>query len=428
MTAAMGTILVVWVVALFLGPPIWLTMALAGSAFVLSQHFDALVIAQQEVSAANSFTFVAAPLFILMGHVMNHAGVTLRIFAFAQALVGWMRGGLCHANVIASMIFAGMSGSAVAEAGGLGMVEIKAMREGGYPPAMAAGLTAAAATIGPIIPPSLPMVVYGAAAEVSVGRLFLAGVIPGVLMGTALMVLCAFMARSLNLPRGDFPTARDLWAKFRGAFFALMTPVVLLAGMLSGVFTPTEAAAVATLYALVLGLLVYRTFSLRNLPRLVLETIETTGVVMALVMAAKLLGWCLAISRIPQITGEALTAFTSEPIVFLLIVNLLLLFVGCFMEGIAAMLILIPILTPVAARLGIDPVHFGLVFVLNLMVGTVTPPVGVVLYVVANIAKVSFETMSRAIMPFLVPLVVVLAATTLWPPLATWLPNLMIGR
>jgi tripartite ATP-independent transporter DctM subunit len=424
----MLAILAVWVVALFLGPPIWLTMALAGTAFVLTQHVDSIIIAQQQVSAANSFTFVAAPLFILMGHVMNNAGVTNRIFDFAIVLVGWMRGGLCHANVMASMIFAGMSGSAVAEAGGLGVVEIRAMRDAKYPIDMAAGLTAAAATIGPIIPPSLPMVVYGAAAEVSVGKLFIAGVVPGVLMGLSLMVLCSFMARRLGLPKGDFPTLPLLWRKFREAFWALMTPVVLLAGMLTGVFTPTEAAAVATLYALILGLFVYRSFSIARLPRLILDTVETTGVVMTLVMVAKLLGWCLAISRIPQLTGQALTAWTTNPIVYLLIVNLLLLFVGCFMEGIAAMLILIPILVPVAMKLGIDPVHFGLIFVLNLMIGTVTPPVGVVLYVVSNIAKISFERISRAIVPFLIPLLVVLAGVTLWPPLTTWLPGLLMSR
>ena len=428
MTATMTTILCVWAMCLFLGPPIWLTMALAATAFVFLQHIDPIIIVQQEVSASNSFTFVAAPLFILMGHVMNNAGVTQRIFGFATTIVGWLRGGLCHANVIASMIFAGMSGSAVAEAGGLGVVEIRAMRDAKYPIGMAAGLTAAAATIGPIIPPSLPMVVYGAAAEVSVGKLFIAGVIPGVLMGLALMVLCSVMARRLDLPKGDFPSPAELWRKFREAFWALMTPVVLLGGMLSGVFTPTEAAAVATLYALILGLFVYRSFSLARLPRLILDTVETTGVVMTLVMVAKLLGWCLAISRIPQIAGQALTAWSANPLVYLLIVNMLLLVVGCFMEGIAAMLILIPILVPVAMKLGIDPVHFGLVFVLNLMIGTVTPPVGVVLYVVSNIARISFERMSRAIVPFLIPLLVVLAAITLWPPLTTWLPGLLIGR
>ena len=428
MTATMTTILCVWAMCLFLGPPIWLTMALAATAFVFLQHIDPIIIVQQEVSAANSFTFVAAPLFILMGHVMNNAGVTQRIFGFATTIVGWLRGGLCHANVIASMIFAGMSGSAVAEAGGLGVVEIRAMRDAKYPIGMAAGLTAAAATIGPIIPPSLPMVVYGAAAEVSVGKLFIAGVIPGVLMGLALMVLCSVMARRLDLPKGDFPTPAELWRKFREAFWALMTPVVLLGGMLSGVFTPTEAAAVATLYALILGLFVYRSFSLARLPRLILDTVETTGVVMTLVMVAKLLGWCLAISRIPQIAGQALTAWSANPLVYLLIVNMLLLFVGCFMEGIAAMLILIPILVPVAMKLGIDPIHFGLVFVLNLMIGTVTPPVGVVLYVVSNIARISFERMSRAIVPFLIPLLVVLAAITLWPPLTTWLPSVLIGK
>jgi tripartite ATP-independent transporter DctM subunit len=427
-TATMTTILCVWAACLFLGPPIWLTMALAATVFVFLQHIDPIIIVQQEVSAANSFTFVAAPLFILMGHVMNNAGVTQRIFGFATTIVGWLRGGLCHANVIASMIFAGMSGSAVAEAGGLGVVEIRAMRDAKYPIGMAAGLTAAAATIGPIIPPSLPMVVYGAAAEVSVGKLFIAGVIPGVLMGLALMVLCSLMARRLDLPKGDFPTPVELWRKFREAFWALMTPVVLLGGMLSGVFTPTEAAAVATLYALILGLFVYRSFSLARLPRLILDTVETTGVVMTLVMVAKLLGWCLAISRIPQIAGQALTAWSANPLVYLLIVNILLLFVGCFMEGIAAMLILIPILVPAAIGFGIDPVQFGLIMIFNLILGTIHPPIGVVLFVMARIADVTVEQISRAILPWLVPLLTVLIAITVWPPLTLWLPNLLMNK
>ena len=428
MTTLMLIILGVWFVSLFLGPPIWLTMVLAGTAFVLINDINPIIIPQQEVSAVNSFTFVAAPLFILMGNIMNSGGITERIFRFATVCVGWMKGGLCQANILGSVIFAGTSGSAIADAGGIGTLEIKAMRDAGYDAETAAAVTAASATIGPIIPPSIPLIIYGVYAEVSVGALFAAGIIPGLLMAVALGVMVRGLAIRHNMPSHPFPGMRELWAAFRDAFWALMTPVILFAGMLSGVFTPTEAAAIATLYALILGLLVYREFNITDLPRLVLDTIETTGVVTALVMAAKLLAWCLAISRIPQGFSELLIGLTTNPLVYLLIVNVILLIVGCFMEGLAAMLILVPILVPVAMRLGIDPVQFGLMFVLNLMIGTITPPVGVVLYVVSNIAQISFERMSRAILPYLVPLLVVLAAIAYWPPLTTWLPRLVIGR
>jgi tripartite ATP-independent transporter DctM subunit len=427
-TTLMLVILAVWFVTLFLGLPIWLTMALAGAAFVFINDINPIIIPQQQVSAVNSFTFVAAPLFILMGNIMNSGGITERIFRFAAVCTGWMRGGLGQANILGSVIFAGTSGSAIADAGGIGTLEIKAMRDEGYDAETAAAITAASATIGPIIPPSIPMVVYGVYAEVSVGALFAGGIIPGLLMAVALGVYVAAIAKRRNFPRHKRPGIAELWAAFSGAFWALMTPVILFSGMLSGMFTPTEAAAVATFYALVLGLFVYREFRLAELPRVILETIETTGVVTALVMAAKLLAWCLAISRIPQGFSEMLIGLTTNPLVYLLIVNVILLIVGCFMEGLAAMLILVPILVPVAMRLDIDPVQFGLVFVLNLMIGTITPPVGVVLYVVANIAQISFERMSRAILPYLVPLLVVLAAITYWPPLTTFLPRLVIGR
>jgi tripartite ATP-independent transporter DctM subunit len=232
---------------------------------------------QKVAQAANSFPILAAPLFVLMGNIMNSGGITERIFGFAAALVGWMRGGLCHANILASIIFAGMSGSAVADAGGVGSLEIKAMRDEGYDAETAAAITAASATIGPIIPPSLPMVIYGVTADVSIGGLFLAGVIPGLLMGVSLMLMVAHVARRRNLPRHPFPTGAILWTAFRRSAWALMTPVILFGGMMSGLFTPTEAAAVATVYALILGLVIYREFDLRELPRIVAETVETTG-------------------------------------------------------------------------------------------------------------------------------------------------------
>lgn len=428
MTTLMLSILAVWLVAIFFGPPLWLAMSLAGWAFLVLAGIPDLALAQRIGKAADSFPLLAAPLFILMGNIMNSAGITERIFRFATVCVGWMRGGLCHANIVASVFFAGTSGSAVADAGGLGTLEIKAMTDEGYSPDIAAALTAASATIGPIIPPSLPMIIYGVSAETSIGALFLAGVIPGVLMAGALMVMVRAISVKLDLPRHPFPGMGDLWRAFRDAFWALMTPVILFLGLFGGVFTPTEAAAAAVAYALVLGLFIYRDFRISDLPRIILDTVETTGVVLALVMAASLLAYCLALSQMPQAAGAYLTGLATSPLVFLLIVNVILLVVGCFMEGLAAMLILIPILVPTAVKLGIDPVQFGLMFVLNLMIGTITPPVGVVLYVTAKVANISFERVTRATMPFLVPLLAVLALVTLFPSLSTWLPELLLGK
>jgi tripartite ATP-independent transporter DctM subunit len=421
-------ILSAWFVALFAGPAIYAAMGLAGFAFLLLAGIPGIVIPQKVAMAANSFPLLAAPLFILMGNLMNSAGISYRIFDFAKAVVGWMRGGLCQANIIGSVIFAGMSGSAVADAAGLGTVEIEAMKKEGYDAETAGAITAASATIGPIIPPSLPMIVYGVAAETSIGGLFIAGVVPGLLMAVALMVMVRHLAIRQDLPRHPFEGVHALWIAFRRAFWALMAPVVLFGGLLSGIFTPTEAAAVAVTYALVLGLFVYRDFRIADLPRIILDTVETTGVVMALVMSASLLGYCISVSRLPQEFGAALTSLTTNPLVYLLIVNLMLLVVGCFMEALAAMLVLIPILVPPALAMGIDPLQFGLIFVLNLMIGTITPPVGVVLYVTAKVADVPFERMARAVAPYLVPLVAVLAMITLWPPLTTWLPSVVLGR
>lgn len=421
-------ILAAWFVSLFAGPAIYAAMGLAGFAFLVLAGIPGIVVPQKVAMAANSFPLLAAPLFILMGNLMNSSGISVRIFEFAKCVVGWMRGGLCQANIFGSVIFAGMSGSAVADAAGLGTVEIEMMKKEGYDAETAGAITAASATIGPIIPPSLPMIVYGVTAETSIGALFLAGVVPGLAMALALMVMVRHLAIRKNLPRHPFEGGRVLWLAFRGAFWALMAPVVLLGGMFSGIFTPTEAAAVAVVYALVLGLFVYREFALKDLPKLVVDTVETTGVVMALVMTASLLGYCISVSRLPQEFGAALAHLTTNPLVYLLIVNLLLLVVGCFMEALAAMLVLIPILVPPALALGIDPVQFGLIFVLNLMIGTITPPVGVVLYVTAKVAQVPFDRMARATAPYLVPLVGVLVLCTVWPPLTTFLPKALLGR
>lgn len=423
MTSVMLIILAVWFVALFSGAPIYVMMALAGAAFCYIAGIDLIVIPQKFTKAADSFPLLAAPMYILMGSLMNSSGVTMRILRFATVCVGWWKGGLCHANILASVIFAGMSGSAVADAGGIGAIEIKAMREAGYDGEMAAAITAASATIGPIIPPSLPMIIYGVAAETSIGNLFLGGVIPGLLMALALMAMVRFMSIRQKMPSVAAPNTREVLDALVSAAPALMCPVVLFGGMMTGFFTPTEAAAVAALYALVVGL-VYRDIRIRDLGRVILETVETTGVLMALVMSAALLGYALSMSRLPQEFGTWLTGTLSSKLVYLLMVNVILLVVGCFMEAISAMLILIPILVPPALALGIDPTQFGVVVVLNLMIGTITPPVGIVLFITARVADLPFDKVCKATLPFLWPLVAVLVAITLVPALTTWLPAL----
>ena len=380
-----------WLAVIMLGMPLYVSMALGAAVFLFVNNMPFSILAQKMAGAMNSFPIVAAPLFILMGNILGAAKITDRIVAFAGALIGWIRGGYAHASILTSMIFAGMVGSAVADAAGSGAIEIRAMRKAGYRPETAASITAAAATIGPIIPPSLPMVIYGIAADVSIGKLFMGGVLPGILMGLSLMIMVGVVARREGMGPIPFPGIVELGRTFAHCFFAIMTPVVILGGMFSGFFTPTEAAAIACLYALFLGFVVYRTLHWKQLGPILLNTAETTGVVMVLVMAAAALGWCISASRLPVVLTPILLASIKSPYLFLLMVNVLLLVVGCFMEALAAMLILIPILAPAAASYGIDPVQFGIIVVLNLIIGTVTPPVGVVLFVVTRIAEISLS-------------------------------------
>lgn len=424
----MQSIFLIWICALLLGMPVFMSLGLASVLHILtSPTLSTFVVPQKIVMAANSFPLLATPFFILMGSVMNTSGVTTRIFNFANVLVGWMRGGLGHANIVASVIFAGMSGAAVADAGGLGQIEIAAMRKGGYDDDFTCAVTAASSIIGPIIPPSLPMIIYAVTAETSVGGLFIAGVIPGFLIAVGLMGLVRYYAVRRDYPYSSFPTLRELWDSFRKAFWALLTPVILLVGIMFGIFTPTESAVIAAFFALFLGLFVYKELSFRDIPKAILSTAESNGVVLALIMTASLFAWDLSIAQVPQAIGRYLTSYTHSPFLLLFGINLFLLFVGCFMEAIAAMMILVPILYPIAAQIGMSPIQFGVLIVLNLMIGAVTPPIGVVLFVTSNVAKIPFDRVAKATMPFLVPLLAVLAAVSAWPPLTTWLPRLLMG-
>ena len=411
---------------LIVGVPV--AVALAGSAAVFiffSGATPPMVVAHRMINGVDSFPLLAVPFFILAGNLMNTAGITERIFNFALAMVGWMRGGLGHVNVGASVIFAGMSGAAVADAGGLGAIEIKAMRDAKYDAKFAVGITAASSTIGPIIPPSLPMVIYGVVAGASIGQLFVAGFIPGLLMAASLMIMIAIMARTRGFQRDQPFYWSVLFSTFRRAFLSLMTPVIIVGGILSGAFTPTEAAVAACAWALFLGLVVYRTLTLPRFLRVSFDTIETTAVVLLVVGAASIFAWILTSNRVPEQFAAGLLSISDRPWMLLLLINLILLIVGCFMETVAAITIMVPVLLPIALEIGIDPVHFGVIMVLNLMLGLLTPPIGMVLYVLARVAKIPFEQCVVGTAPFLVPLVIVLMMVTFIPELTMWLPTLI---
>jgi len=411
---------------LVLGVPI--AISLAGSCLLyvlLTGRVPDVVVVHRMVNGVDSFPLLAIPFFILAGNLMNNGGITARIFDFAKALMGWMRGGLGHVNVGASIVFSGMSGAAVADAGGLGTIEIKAMRDAGYADDFAVGITAASSTIGPIIPPSLPMVIYGVMASVSVGQLFAAGLIPGLLMGGALMVMITVMARRRGYPRDSQFILSVLGIAFRRAFLSLLTPVIIVGGIISGMFTPTEAAIAAVVYALVLGLFVYRTLNWQRLIRVSMDTIETTAVILLIVAGASIFAWILTSNQVTQHVTQLLGPFADNPIALLLIINLVLIVIGCFMETIAAITIMVPVLLPAVAAAGIDPVHFGVIMVLNLMIGLLTPPVGMVLYVLSRVSGTPFEQCMRGTIPFLIPLVISLLLVTFIPAISLWLPTLV---
>ncbi len=382
------------------------------------------VISQRIYGGITSFPLLAIPFFILAGNLMNSGGMTERIFRFAHTLVGHMKGGLGQVNVVGSMVFAGMSGSALADAMGLGAVEVKAMREKGYEAPFAAAVSAASATIGPVIPPSIPLVLFGSMTGTSIGALFMGGVVPGFLMGGAMMVVVAIIARKRNYPSEPRATLREAFRGLADGLLAIVTPAIIMGGILGGYFTPTEASVVACVYALGLGMIVYRELKIADLPALLLDTVKQTAQVMWIVGVAGLFGWFLIMQRVPDALIEWLTAFSSNKWVLLTIINLILLFLGCFMEGMAIMLLTVPILFPVIIKLGIDPVHFGVLMTLNLMIGLLTPPVGMVLYAMSSVAKVSITALTKELWPFMISILVVLIAITYYPPFVTALPKL----
>jgi len=422
----MTVALIAFLVLLFTGLPLFVNLGISSFLYMFITDMNPMIVVQRITQASNSFTMIAAPFFILMGNLMNTGGVTRKMFRFANEIVGTVPGGMGHANILCSALFAGMSGTAVADAGGLGNIEIEAMREVGYDDDFSCAVTAASSVLGPIIPPSLPMVILCVTVGASVGRCFVGGIIPGVLMALALCMMVAFYAKKRCYPRNARPTLRTLWLAFKDAFFALMAPVILFLAIYTGIVTTTEAAIIAALYSLIIGLICYKDLKLKDIPKVMLATCETTGVVLSIVMAANIFGYILTVGQIPQVITAILTGISNK-VVFLLVINVFLLFIGCFMEGTAAILILGPILIPAMMSMGVSQTQACMIMLLNLMIGVVTPPVGVVLYVTSNVAKVSANRVIKATMPFLVPLFIVLMIVTFVPAATDWLPTLVYG-
>ena len=416
-----------WLALVLSAMPVAFALGVVAVGWLMLEGAPMITAPQRLMAGADNFALLAVPFFVLAGNLMNTSGVTDRIYGFAAAYFGHLRGGLGHVNIVGSLIFSGMSGSAVADAGGLGALEIKAMKNEGYRPEFAGALTAASCIVGPIIPPSIPLVLYAVIANVSIGRLFLGGILPGIVIGLCLMAYVWYVAGKEGYPRGR----RFSWAE-RGratarAILPLMTPAIILGGMFGGIFTATEAAAVAALYAAVLGTLVYRELGWRQLLQVFRESFNTTAVIAFIVCAATLFNWVLARERVPQEVAALLLGVSDDPLAMLLLINLLLFFLGMFMEALAIMVLTVPVLMPVVNAVGIDPVHFGLVLTLNLMLGLLHPPMGIGLFVVAKVGNIPYGKLAIAVLPFFIPLFGALALITLFPQITLFLPDLVYG-
>lgn len=378
------------------------------------------------VNGIDSYVFLAIPLFLLAGKLMNAGGITDRIFNFARVLVGGIKGGLAHANVVAGIIFAWMSGSAVAAVGGLGEIELKAMKENGFDSKFSSSVIIAASVLGPVIPPSIPFILYAAITENSVGKLFLAGIIPGVLLAFALMITIYIVSALRNYPTDRRKSLKEFIIAFKEAILPLLMPVIMLGGIATGIFTPTEAAAVAVAYALIISFFVYKTIKLKHLPQIFVDTMITTSVVTFIISTTASFSYVLTIESAGERITGFVTAFTLNPYAVLFMINILLLVFGAIMEAGVVLIIFTPILYPLAMSLNIDPIHFGVIMVVNLMIGVATPPIGVCLFVMSHISGLKVEVLMRSILVFLIPLILILLIITYIPVLSTYLPNLIM--
>jgi tripartite ATP-independent transporter DctM subunit len=418
---------IVFFILLFVGVPVAFCLGLSSFVYLLLSDISLVVIPQKMYAGMDAFTLLCIPGFVLAGNLMNSGGITERIIKFCNAFVGHIKGGLGLANIGSSMVFAGISGTALADTASIGGIMIPAMKEEGYDGAFAAAVTASSSTIGPIIPPSLPMIIVGTLTGISVSRMFLAGAVPGLLLGLGLMIVSYFISKKNNHPQGRKFTLKEKLLAFKDAFWAIMLTVLILFGILGGIFTPTEASIAAVIYAVFVGKFVYKELKFKDLPKILLDSIVATSAIMLLVGFANVFAWILTSQQVPQLVANAVLEISQNKIIVLLLINLLLLIVGTFMETIAALVILFPVLLEIVTPLGVDPIQFGVIMVLNLIIGLTTPPVGVCLFVASSIGKVSMGQAVKAIVPFLLVSLVVLMMVTYIPAISLALPNLIFG-
>jgi tripartite ATP-independent transporter DctM subunit len=421
----LSTMGMIFLACMVLGIPIAFCLGITAAVSLVMLDLPLGVVAQRIFTGIDSFPLMAVPFFVLAGDLMNYGGTTMRLVRFSNALVGWVRGGLAHTNIVASMFLAGISGSAVADASAIGGILIPGMVKEGYDVDFSAAVTASASTMGPIIPPSILMVIYGVTTGVSIGALFAAGFIPGVLIGFSLMAVAYVIARKRNYPKLAMMSLPEFVIAFRKAIFALLAPVIILGGILAGVFTPTEAAAVAVAYAFFVGIFVFRELRMADMPRILVQSGVTTSVLLLVIGTANVLAWVLSAEQIPQRIAQTMLGISRDPYFILLLLNLFLLVVGMFMEGGAAIIILAPVLAQVAQSVGLHPLHFGFVMVLNLVIGLLTPPLGVCLFVACSIARISLAELVKAILPFLLVEIGVLFLVSYFPMVALWIPKLL---
>lgn len=419
-------IAVVFFITLAFGIPVAFCLALTSLiVLVIIGDVPLYLIPQRMFTGMDSFPLMAVPFFILAGELMNSAGITHRIIRFSNALVGHIRGGLAHVNIVASMFFAGISGSAVADTAALGSILIPAMEKDGYPKTFSAAVTAASSIIGPIIPPSIPIVIFALVGSVSVGGLFLAGVVPGVLVGLGLMAVSYIIAHKHNYgSKRPIVSLREFGSSLVAGIIPLLMPLIIMGGILTGIFTPTEAASVAVAYSFFVGFFVLRTLWLRDLPGIFYRAMVTTSVILFIMGCANIFSWILGTQMIPQRVALGITSLTSNPWVFLLLINVLLLVVGCFLEGLAAIIIISPIILPMAMHMGIDPLHFGIIVVMNLMIGLITPPLGLCLFVCCTVANLDLGKLVRVMAPFIFVEVIALLIVTYFPQIVLFIPHL----
>ena len=422
----MAALLVSFLLLMILGCPIAFCLLCSGTIYFMTNNMALIMVVQRLTEGANTFTLLAVPGFILAGNLMNSGEVTDRIFDFCGKLVGHITGGLGHANILASVVFAGMSGAAIADAGGLGAIELKAMHDAGYDDDFSLAVTGASSLVGPIIPPSVPAVVYGTVASVSIGRLFMAGAVPGAIMAIAMCTMVYINSKKRGYGKEEWCGFSELFHSFKRAFLSLLTVVVILGGILAGIFTPTEAAIIATFYAIFLGFF-YRTLTLKKLLAALKEASETTCTVMMIVCGATIFCYILSFERFPQMVANLFLTYVDNKYLALLVINIFLVFVGMFMDSSPSIIILTPVFLPVVTAFGVDPVHFGIIMILNLMIGLLTPPVGMVLYVLSKVSSVPFERICKATVPFIIMFYIILQFITYIPQITLALPTWMYG-